>query len=477
MFFAGLAAALAVVAVLRSDGRGGARRNRPNIVLVSIDTLRADHLGVYGYGRATSPRLDQFAGESIRYARALAPTPWTLPSHAAMLTGRHPLELGIFDSDGTLPAGATTLAEYLKTAGYASAAFVDSEPDTFVGARRGFDRGFDRFEHAPHKLRRTHLYDMAATVRVGLDWLDGRPTDRPFFLFLHTKSVHATPTEAAESDAPYDKPGPYRHRFLPQGRMLFGWRDDGVFGTALLRYWNEELAGGTLAREHFAPAQLAELEALYDGGIYYTDKYFGVLLDGLRARGLERDTVIVVTADHGEAFLEHDFFLHQELFRELLEVPLLLRLPNAGRGRLVRETVHLEDIVPTLIRLAGITPPAQLAGRVLPGVLPDAGARPAERPHFSFFRVGAARAYEAYGVQDGPYLFVLDRRGQGGSFAGRLYDRRVDPSERTPTRASAEQKLAAALQAFFQPGQARPQGALKMSPETIELLRSLGYTE
>lgn len=474
-FLVALAASLAITAALVSSSKVG-RGRRPNILLVSIDTLRADHLGSYGYPRPTSPRLDQFAAESIRYARALAPTPWTLPSHAAMLTGRHPFELGILDSDGTLPAGATTLAEGFRKAGYSTAALVDSEPDSFVGARRGFDRGFERFAHSPHKARRRHVYDMAATVRVALDWLDARDAQRPFFLFLHTKSVHTTPIGAAESDAPYDKPEPYRLRFLPEGRTRFPWRDGSVFGAALMLHWNESLARGTTSKENFSGEQLEELKALYDGGIYYTDKYFGVLIDALRARGLDRDTVVVVTADHGEAFLEHEFLLHQELFRELLEVPLIVHLPSRPAGRVVPETAYLEDIMPTLLRLVGAAPPRDLAGRVLPGIFEDS-TNPAHRPHFSFFRVGPARAYEAYAVQDGPYLFIHDRQGKERAFRSNLYDRRSDPTERTPTRPAAEDKLAAALERFFKPEEPKAAGGLKMSPETIERLRSLGYAE
>jgi len=470
-----LAAVLAFATAVASKGNGAAPPRRPNILLLSIDTLRADHLGSYGYARATSPRLDQFARESIRYARALAPTPWTLPSHAAMLTGRHPFDLGILDSDGTLPAHVPTLAECLQSAGYLAAAFVDSEPDSFVGARRGFGRGFAHFAHAPHKARRRHVYDMAATVRAAIEWLDARVEGRPFFLFLHTKSVHATPTEAAESDAPYDKPAPYRLRFLPEGTMRFPWRDAGVFGTALLRYWNESLANGTMTKADFSSEQMHELEALYDGSIYYTDRYFGVLLDQLARRGLDRETIVVVTADHGEAFLEHEFLLHQELFEELLEVPLMVRLPTRREAQTFETTVHLEDLMPSVLRLAGLTPPPGLTGRLLPGLGGTAAAT--ARPHFRFFRVGPARAYEAYAVEEGPLLLVHDRRGQDATFRTALYDQRPRPATRRDDAGGAEKALRAALVAYFRPEAPKAAGRLKMSPETIELLRSLGYAE
>lgn len=467
-----LAALLATAAALL--GRGPRRARPPNVLLVSIDTLRADHLGAWGYARATSPRLDAFARGAIRYARVLAPTPWTLPSHAALLTGRHPFELGILDSEGVVPAEARTLAEHLRARGYLSAAFVDSDPEGFLGARRGFDRGFDSFSHAPFKARRVHEYDMRATADAALRWLDARDPLRPFFLFVHTKSVHATSTQAAESDAPYDKPAPFRLHFLPGRRMRFPWRDGQVFGTALLRQWNEELASGETRRERFSPEELEELRGLYDGGIRYTDLHLGRLLDEMGARGLLRDTVVAITADHGEAFLEHDFFLHQELHASLLEVPLLLRLPGGPAGVVVPETVFLEDVMPTLLRLSGETPPDGLQGRVLP----RAGGVPAPRPRFSYFRIGGRNLYEAYAIEDGPLKLVHDRRAMDAGFRSALFDRRSDPGEARPAAGErGRDALLRALDAYFRPGEARAPGGLELSPEAVEHLRSLGYVQ
>jgi arylsulfatase A-like enzyme len=467
-----LAAGAAVAAVLQapSPGRGRAPR-APNVLLVSIDTLRADHLGAWGYARDTSPRLDAFAKDALRYARVLAPAPWTLPSHAAMLTGRHPYELGILDSEGVVPLGAVTLAERLHEQGYATAAFVDSDESGFLGALRGFARGFDSFSHAPFKTRRTHEYDMKATAAAALDWLGRRDPQRPFFLFVHTKSVHATSTQSAESDAPYDKPAPYRLRFVPGRTPHFAWRENQVFGTALLRQWNEQLATGEVDKQRFEADRLAELQAFYDGGIRYTDEHLGRLLDELRSRGLLDDTIVAITADHGEAFLEHDFFLHQEVRRELLEVPLLLRVPQGPRGRVVPQTVHLEDVMPTLLTLAGLEPPPGVTGVLLPPFGPAA-----PRPRLSFFRIGGRNLFEAYAVEDGPWKLVYQRRARDAGFEARLYDRRQDPGEtRAVDDAARATALQAALVGYFQPGAERPKGALEMTPEALENLRALGY--
>ena len=151
----------------------------PNVLLISIDTLRADHLGSYGYAKPTSPVLDALAARSVRFADAHAPTPWTLPSHAAMLTGRHPLELGILDKAGRIPDGAATVAERLGARGYQSAAFVDSGKGGNVGASRGFARGFDVFEHGPHGGGGRFQHDVARTVDAGVAWLGRRDPARP----------------------------------------------------------------------------------------------------------------------------------------------------------------------------------------------------------------------------------------------------------------------------------------------------------
>ena len=231
----------------------GEARRPPNVILISIDTLRADHLGSYGYERDTSPELDRFAAESVRYGHAVAPAPWTLPSHAGMLTGRHPFEMGVTEQDSRLPEHVQTLAETLAGVGYQTAAFVDSLKKGFVGAERGFDRGFDVYSHAPHVRKAKYRYDMKTTVDVSTDWLSKRDPERPFFLFLHTKSVHTSPADpkvARESDVPYHKPEPYRGRFLEGGKERFRWTDaGGAFGVAFLKNVNRRILAGEMEPE------------------------------------------------------------------------------------------------------------------------------------------------------------------------------------------------------------------------------------
>jgi arylsulfatase A-like enzyme len=465
-----------VAAPAAEAARAAAAGAPPNLVLISIDTLRADHLGCYGYARATSPVLDALARRSLRFADAHAPTPWTLPSHATMLTGRDPLELGILDKSGTLPAGVPTLAEPLRARGYQTAAFVDSGPGGFVGARRGFDRGFDRFSHAPHGAGAgagEDENDMRRTVDAGLEWLRHRDPSRPFFLFLHTKSVHSQPQgRRGGRHAPYDKPDAYLARFLPGARLRFSWNDAGRAGAGYLREMNKRIARGTLGRDAFPDAKLAELVALYDAGIYYVDEQIGRLLASLAELGLEGDTAVVVTADHGEAFLDHRFFLHQELYHPLIQVPLILRLPDGRRGT-VERTVRLADLAPTLLALAGAEPPRELRGRSLL----EEGA--AAGPRYPFFRLDPSYGYVAYGIEDGPWLLVYHKTDAEPAFRSELVPHAPGAGAPAPGPASEslEAELRERLLRHFGPVIARPLEAGPVDAETLEELRALGYVD
>jgi arylsulfatase len=454
-------------------------------VVVSVDTLRADHLGAYGYARDTSPQIDRFAARSRRYANAFAPTPWTLPSHAALLTGRHPLDLGIRDLRSALPDGVTTLAEWLRGAGYETAAFVDSRPRGFVGAERGFARGFDLYEHEPRRQGGAFRDDAAATVDAALAWLDHRDPARPFLLFLHTKSVHAKraqrwaldPTALAESDAPYDKPEPWRSRFLPGGRTRFAWHDPAepeISGPRYLERLNEGLASGALAPSDVGPERVAELVALYDAGIAYVDHHFGRLLAGLEARGLDRSTVVVLTSDHGESFLDHRLLLHVELRPETLRVPLIVHDPQDRAGSVVEAAVGLVDIAPTLAARAGLPLPQGLSGTPLPGGNGPAGPR---APELAYYRLADGYLYEGWSLDDGAWKLRLERFGAEAEPQATLFDLRRDPAERAPRADEAERLRAmrTALEERRAAGVGAPARSIELGAETREELRALGY--
>jgi len=457
----------------------------PSFVLLSIDTLRADHLGAYGYARDTSPRIDAFAARSVRYANAWAPAPWTLPSHAALLTGRHPIEIGIADLRSAIPDAVATLAESLRGAGYATAAFVDSRPRGFLGGERGFARGFESYVHEPDRGRAAFRDDMAATVDAALDWLDRREAARPFFLFLHTKSVHAKrvhrwaldPSAVAETDAPYEKPPPWRGRFLPAGRTRFAWtdpEDPAISGARYLDQLNRRLASGAVAREDLEAGRIEELRDLYDAGIAYVDAHFQRLLDGLAERGLADGTVVVLTSDHGESFLEGRLLLHVELRPETLRVPLIVHDPQGPRGVVVEAEVGLVDVAPTLLSKAGLTLPPDLSGRPLP--TEDGGPAPSA-PSLSYYRLEEGYFYEGWALREGPWKLLLRRFGDAPELRAELFDLRADPEERSPVEGEPER-----LRAMRERLEARRAAGSRVASRSIELdrdaredLRALGY--
>ncbi len=458
----------------------------PHILLISIDTLRADHLGCYGYQRDTSPLIDALAGESVRFATALAPAPWTLPSHAAMLSGMHPFEIGIDNSLRTLPAQIPMLAQVLAEGGYQTAAFVDSKPQGFVGKQRGFGRGFEHYAHAPHRDGLPLRFDIAATVDAALDWLRGeRDPTRPFFPFLHTKSVHAVPNDAECQDErcfPYDNP--HRFRFISSQEAPFAWTspEDGA-GQRYLWSLNKKLLSGELDAATYPRQRLAVLQALYDSGIYYVDLHLGRLFGELRTQAFFDDTAVVLTADHGEAFLEHSLLMHQEVYDTQLRVPLLVRrAPGAGGaagGRMVDDLVTLADIPPTVVRLAGLDSPATWTGRPLP--LDGAPGVPGEpRDHFAYYLFPDKFSYRSLALRRAEWKLVVHNAETPEKFRQELYNIDRDPGERHPVEGMDE--LVEELQRALRRQLGREplaQGAqlLERDLPDLELIRSLGYIE
>ena len=301
-------------------GRGGAEDPLPNVLLVSIDTLRADRLGCYGYERDTSPNLDRFARErAVRFELAVAESSWTLPSHVTMLTGLHPLTHG-----AVIPARAASgdvefLAETLARAGYYTFGLTDGG---WLSRGWGFDRGFRSFEAVDN--------DFSDCVDDAIDYMRHRSGKGPWFGFLHTYDVHC----------PYDPPEPWFSRYQSPGAVPVE-----VEGRCGNPHFNEqELASG----------EVQFLSDRYDGSVRRVDEALGRLFDHLDATGAWDDTIVIVTSDHGEEFGEHGQVGHERtLHREALFVPLLIAVPG-HEPRLVRSPVGLADIVPTVLGAIGV---------------------------------------------------------------------------------------------------------------------------
>ncbi len=462
----------------------------PSIILISIDTLRADHLGSYGYSRDTSPVLDKLAQESVRFTAAFAPTPWTLPSHASMLTGMHPYEIGIDNSLRKLPENIPIIAELLTEANYQTAAFVDSSPQGFVGAERGFGRGFEIYRHSPFRPEQVQRFDMAATVDEAVDWLGDRDPSKPFFLFLHTKSVHAVPNEAECLDprcSPYQKPEPWQFRFIPSDRAPASWTSpEGGAGQRYLWSLNAKILDGELDPAEYPSDRLEQLKAFYDAGIYYVDFHLGRLFADLEQRNLLANSIVVVTSDHGESFLDHSLFMHQEVFDTLLHIPLIVRLPNLSQPRDEERQVVLADILPTLLQQANVPVPDHVTGRPLP-LMPSSDADASNtdisddpRDLFSYYLFPRKFTYQALALRRGDWKLVIHNLEDPARFHRELYNLSGDPEEQLPVTGEAEMTEAlrqALRRRLRQTPIAQGSEMLQQDLPNLEAIRTLGYIE
>jgi arylsulfatase A-like enzyme len=316
---------------------------QPNFLILVLDTLRADHLGLYGYGRPTSPTLDSLAGTSVVFDHAVAQGAATYVSHRSLFHSRLPSQVG---------SDRPTLAAILRTAGYQTAGFTDGGQ---MSGSLGFARGFDHWEEFGGGLRQS-------LPRVEA-WLVGEAR-APWYAFLHTYDIHL----------PYAPPPPYDSIFFPEYEGPVVPQRTREICRKIRHLFEYSAFQGEV---QLTAADRRKMVALYDGGIRYADTLVGQLLRLLESRGLLDDTVLIVLSDHGEEFWDHGSVLHgHTVYHELLHVPLIVRLPGGrGGGRRVSETVRLLDVAPTVLRLAGLPPPrtfqgqsltAELGGRVFP---------------------------------------------------------------------------------------------------------------
>lgn len=369
------------VLLILAAGAGCARRGDPttegprsrgaSVVLVSIDTLRSDHLAIYGGRGAATPALDAIARDGIVFERTYSPCPLTLPAHASILTGLDPAGHGVRDNIGfTLDAGKhPTLASLLSARGYRTGAAVSA----FVlrgatGLSASFDVYDDRVD-TPAGASAAGAVQRAGpeTMRAALAWLDG-VADRPFFLFVHLYEPHA----------PYDPPEPYR----------------------------------------------SASASAYDGEIAFADSILGTLVADLTRRGLYDGTLLVVLSDHGEGLGDHGEKEHGILlYREALQVPLVVKLPGArGRGTHVTTPAGLVDVLPTLAGELGFAPPPGLAGVDLLADGPrggDPGRRIFSETMYPRLHLGWS---ELRSLVDGRHHFIEGARAE-------LYDVAADPAE------------------------------------------------
>lgn len=341
---------------------GPARERRPNVLLISLDTVRADHLSLYDYRRPTTPNLEKWAKRwATVFETTVASAPWTLPSHVSMLSGLDAVRHGV-NRHGPIPSEITLLPQRFRDAGYLTYA---TTAGVLLTPEMGFARGFDELDV---RGRMESLPDWDADLATGVDdaleWL-GRHRGQRFFLFFHTFEAH-TPYQARE---------PYFSRFggVP-GALNAGepvWlEENGVEDRVRPRYSlflpPTHAAGVEYPKRVLERRDRALAQALYDSGLAYIDEQLGRLFEYLESEDLLENTIVVITSDHGEALFEHGLVGHASLYDHDLLVPLVIAAPiDEGRGRRVAGQVRLVDIAPTLLQLAGLPSLGAIDGRSL----------------------------------------------------------------------------------------------------------------
>jgi arylsulfatase A-like enzyme len=429
------------------------------VVIVLLDTVRADHLSAYGHTRATSPVLDGLARRGVLFEQVVSFAPWTLPSVASLLSGRR--------SDAVMVGDRlqSSLVESFAQAGFTTAAVTEGG---FVSSTFGFDRGFETYVEEegevqlrePGQPRELHPRGgIQNTFRLAREWIAGHRGER-FFLLIHTYEPHTPYTRHAFTEG------------MPRGQI------GEVFQIAML---NGLRSGAT----RLDAAELDYLAALYDGGILESDRHVGALLEFLERHGLRDRTLFIVTSDHGEELGEH-FPAHagdhgHALHDEQLLVPLIIHDPTRTPAvRRVRSQVRLFDLLPTVATSLGVALPAGLDGASLLPAMED--PQHADRVAFGgSTKAGPPRAFlRHHGYK---FIAVLDPRTTGKPLSGtvprfQLYDLRSDPGERR-NLAEARPELTRRFWGVLQRLAAGPPGVVEVPEEVdgplLERLRSLGY--
>jgi arylsulfatase A-like enzyme len=308
---------------------------RPNILIITVDTLRADYLGTYGDSTARTPNIDALARNATVFERAAAPMPLTRPSHFSLLTAKYPREHGVVNNAMSLPDEATTITEILQEKGYDTAAFLSVR---LLDDSSGAAQGFSTYDTPAEGDERS----AEDTISHVLRWLEERENQRPFFLWVHLFDPHI----------PYAPP----HEFRPPE----------VADSPAVTW--PRLNAIAAENDDDIPAEvLEEAKQLYRGEIAYTDHWVGKLLNGVDALWQPENTLIVFAADHGECFENGSYFEHSDcLYEPAIRIPLIVRWePAFPQGSRIDSQTSIIDIAPTILRAANIEIPSDFSGRAL----------------------------------------------------------------------------------------------------------------
>ncbi len=431
--------------------------HRPDIILVSLDTLRPDHLDLYGYHRQTAPTITGLAQMSAVFDNVFAQAPQTAPSHMTLFTGLFPSAHGVQnleqEDNVALSAGIPLMAEILRSAGYQTAAFTGGG---HMGPTLGFDRGFDTFEVGGWQFKRA------------VEWVRERPDDDgPIFLLVHTYAIH-DPYLSAPDFQKFNDPN--------YGGEIIGNRDEleAISG----KEWENQHTAFWERVDKESDQDLVRLQDLYDAAILSTDLQLNQLLGSLQDLGVFDDALLIVLSDHGEEFKDHGDYLHESLYQELLRVPLLMRFPGelgaSLEGARVQETVRLIDVLPTLLDYLGLEGAQRLQGRSFLSAL-EAPQRAVPRETMSEWPRGDLRA-----LQQGDWKLIVNPDG-----VEELYNLAADPAESDnliATHPADAERLRRRLAQLVAESEAIQQlvttgEAQDLDPDVRRQLEALGYID
>jgi len=442
------------------------QQNTKNVILISLDTLRPDHLGCYGYSRNTSPNIDSLAADSALFRNTFATSPWTLPSHVSLMTSLNCINHQVYQNSQKMDPSILTLADILRTRGYFNGAITGGG---FVSGLYGFSKGFDSY-HVRGQIQEKNSAEIAG--RAALDWID-RHRDRNFFLFLHTYQIHN----------PYFSPAPYNKLFLEKGSALT------KIDLSQYRFNHEN---------RYKPVEedlRQNIIDLYDGEIRYTDEsLIKPLMSKLKKLHLYENSMIILTSDHGEEFYEHKAWQHtHSVYNEIIKVPLIIKFPNSNHmGKRVLKFARLIDIMPTILDVLDINPSKyQMDGETLSGLLSNKKQEKEERVFVSELASNVMRKHipKKAAINSGKYKLIINNGFTSEDLAYFLssppetkpmevFDLEKDPDELTNLSRENPQ-LARALLAFLKKQNKMRRKVsteeAKMSEELREQLRALGY--
>ncbi len=423
----------------------------PNLVVLMIDTARADHLGYHAYERPTTPRIDALAAQSVRFMNHYSHSSRTGPAVASLFTGLHPRSHGVvnpithFNAKGTLATDQRTLAEILRERGYRCYGVVGNFN---VSRRFGFAQGFDAFDFVRPSR--------APKLNRSVERLPLQDPTSPFFLYVHYMDPHST----------YAAPPPFDTAFV----------DPGYAGPITGAHSQlDEIVAGTLVA---AAPDRAHLTALYDQELRFLDEQIGHLLDHLDELGVAGETLVVLVADHGEEFWDHGSVFHgYTLYEEQLRVPFLVRDPRMAEGRAVDAITRHVDVLPTLLELLGVPAPEKpaLQGRSLASHVRGDGPAPGDGPVYAQVSIKAAKTVQSYALRVGPWKWIERREPSAGE---ELYDLASDPGETrnlVNERPEVAERMRREIRDFESALPVARGGLVGLTREEVEAVRRIGY--